>query len=182
MACFLFPHGIASGGAAGAAILFEVWFGWTYAWSLWGLNALFLLIAVRWIGFKSMLKTILTVTVTSSTVGFLSFFQMEAIFSIYLSAVYGAILFGLGVGILFRCGASSGGFAIIAHVLYKVIDVLPGKTMFWMNITIFAVIAIVVDWHLFLFAVGSQWVAAKVINHVILYKRNSHQTDTSYSM
>ncbi len=182
MACFLFPHGIASGGAAGVAILFEVWFGWEHSWSLWGLNAFFLILAVRWIGYQSALKTILTVTVTSVTVGIISSFQFEVLFPTYLSGLFGAIIFGLGVGILFRHGASSGGFAIIAHILYKVTGILPGKSMFWMNISIFAIIAIIVDWKLFLFALGTQWISSKVINQVILYKRNSHQTDTSYSI
>ncbi len=181
MACFLFPHGIASGGAAGVAILFESWFGWNYAWSLWGINALFLLVAIRWIGLSSALKTILTVTVTSVTVGIVGIIQIETMFSIYVSSLGGALLFGIGVGILFRYGASSGGFAIIAHVLYKTVGILPGKSMFWMNISIFTLVAIVLGWHLFLFAIATQWIATKVINQVIVYKRNSHQTDTSYS-
>jgi uncharacterized membrane-anchored protein YitT (DUF2179 family) len=169
MALFLFPHDIASGGAAGIAILFENWFSISHALTIWGLNIFLLFVAVRWIGINSCLKTIYTVSITSLTIWFFQYIEVISNTSVYVNMILGAVIFGIGVGILFRHGASSGGLAIIAHIFYVCFNILPGKSMFWMNMSVFTFVAFVVDWRLMLFAVGTQWLATKVLNVIVMY-------------
>jgi len=183
MALFLFPFDVASGGAAGIAILFEVWFNLSHAYTIWGMNILLLIFAVRWIGVISSLKTVYTVTCTSLTIYVLQTFNigLDFIPPIYVSLLLGAVLFGIGVGILFRNGASSGGLAIIAHIFFVLFNWLPGKSMFWMNLFVFSLIAYVIDWKLIFGAVLVQWLATKVINQVVSYQAQKDEEDTAMS-
>ncbi|GAE36422.1 membrane protein [Halalkalibacter akibai JCM 9157] len=183
MALFLFPFNIASGGAAGIAILFEVWFDLSHAYTIWGLNIILLLFAVRWIGVLSSLKTVYTVSFTSLTIFVLQSFSigLDMLPPIYVSFLLGAVVFGIGVGILFRNGASSGGLAIIAHIFFVLFKWLPGKSMFWMNMVVFSLIAYVIDWTLIFGAVLVQWIATKVINYVVSYQVQRDEDDTAMS-
>ncbi|ARK28992.1 hypothetical protein BkAM31D_03460 [Halalkalibacter krulwichiae] len=181
MAFFLFPFEIASGGAAGIAILFERWFEVSYALTIWGMNITLLMLAIRWIGIKSCMKTVYTVSITSLTLWFTEYIQISWNLPMIMSMVIGAVLFGIGVGLLFRFGASSGGLAIIAHILFVVAKILPGKSMFWMNLIVFSLVAYVIDWQLFIYAVITQWVATKVLNQVVLY-RSSLKTKENTSL
>ncbi|MFC0557486.1 YitT family protein [Halalkalibacter alkalisediminis] len=182
MALFLFPHNIASGGAAGIAILAELWFDIPHAVTIWGLNLSLLLVSLRWIGYKSSFKTIYTVTITSFTISLIQLFPISFAVPIYLSMVIGAGLFGFGIGVLFRNGASSGGLAIIAHIFYQVQGILPGKSLFVMNMFVFLIVSYFIDWRLFVFAVVTQWVATKVLNQVVIYPLTKNETkDTAVS-
>lgn len=182
MALFLFPHNIASGGAAGLAILGELWFNIPHAITMWGLNVFLLFIAFKWIGYKSCLKTIYTVTITSFTISMIHFLSIPILLSNYVSMIVGAVLFGFGIGVLFRNGASSGGLAIIAHIFYQVLGILPGKSLFIMNMFVFLVVSYFVNWRLFIFAIVTQWIATKVLNRVVAYPVTKNETkDTAVS-
>lgn len=168
MSLFLFPHAIPSGGAAGIAILFEHLFSIKYELSLWTFNLLLLTIAYRWIGWFSVVKTFYSVTVTSITIGLMSSLSLGALSFVYMDMLLGALIFGFGVSLLFISGASSGGIAIIVHILHKQINVMPGKLLFLFNSAIFLSLAITIDWVILLYALITQFISAKIID--LFYK------------
>ncbi|WP_216830259.1 YitT family protein [Alkalihalobacterium elongatum] len=168
MSLFLFPHAIPSGGAAGIAILFEYLFSIKYELSLWSFNFLLLAIAFKWIGLFSVIKTLYSVTVTSITIALIGLLGMEAISIVYVDMFLGAILFGVGVSLLFISGASSGGVAIIVHVLHKKYNLMPGRLLFLFNSVIFMSLAITIDWIILVYALITQFISAKIID--LLYK------------
>ncbi|MDE5415296.1 YitT family protein [Alkalihalobacterium chitinilyticum] len=168
MSLFLFPHAIPSGGAAGIAILFEHLFSIKYELSLWTFNFLLLAIAYKWIGWFSVIKTLYSVSVTSLTIGLMSSLSLGPLSSVYIDMLLGALIFGFGVSLLFISGASSGGIAIIVHILHKQINVMPGKLLFLFNSAIFLSLAITIDWVILLYALITQFISAKIID--LFYK------------
>ncbi|WP_096201761.1 YitT family protein [Bacillus sp. FJAT-45350] len=178
MTLFLFPHAIPSGGAAGVAILMEYHYSLGYEWTLWILNFTLLVLSLKWLGVSSFFRTIFTVTITSFTISILSPLVDNPFSYVWLDLIIGACIFGIGVGLLFCKGASSGGIAIIAHVVHRVFGVMPGKVLFVLNIVIFLGTAVTIGWMIFIYALVSQLIATRVIDliyrsYITLQKSNN---------
>jgi uncharacterized membrane-anchored protein YitT (DUF2179 family) len=168
MAIFLFPHNIPSGGAAGISVLLHHIAQVPYALTLWTLNAGMLVLAIKWLGTSSAFWTIYCVTVTSLTINFISPHLHHPVSTVFIDLIIGSILFGIGVGILFRVGASSGGMDILALIISKLKGVPPGKTLFYINGIILLLTGILVDWKVIFYALVCQWIGTKMID--IMYK------------
>jgi uncharacterized membrane-anchored protein YitT (DUF2179 family) len=166
MALFLFPHSIPSGGGAGLALLMNHWFGLPLGFALWLANAVFLLFALNYFGFRWVFRTILAVGITSLTVSFVTdHFPFEQTHLIPDMAT-GSILFGIGVGLLIRSGASSGGMVIPALMIANYRNWSPGRVMFGINMIIFLLTSIVIDYKIVIFAVICQFISTNIIDFI----------------
>jgi uncharacterized membrane-anchored protein YitT (DUF2179 family) len=177
MAAFLFPHHIPSGGVAGLAIINEHFFKVPLALTLWVINFGLLLLALKKLGKQTALWTIYCVAVTSITVNWLTEYIHIRGSNIYLDVLYGAIIFGTGVGILFRFGASSGGMDIIALIAAKWTGKKPGSILFWINSIVLLFTALIAGFEIIIFALICQWISTRIIDFVrsVNVKRKSKQ-------
>ncbi|WP_234983448.1 YitT family protein [Demequina sp. NBRC 110053] len=108
-----------SGGLAGVAILGSYWTGATFGLVFFLVNLPFYWLAVRRMGWTFTIKTLITVTLIS---------VLSAVHGLYLDVssiapLYAAIFAGLSIGVgmimIFRHGASAGGFGILAAFLQE---------------------------------------------------------------
>jgi uncharacterized membrane-anchored protein YitT (DUF2179 family) len=164
MAIFLFPHHIPSGGNAGLAILLNHWFHLSLGFALWSVNFIFLTVAIYFFGIAWTVRTMFAVTITSITVMSFKTVHPIAVGHPLIDMVIGGILFGLGVGLLVKHGASSGGMLIPALMISTSRGLAPGRTMFWINISIFSLTAFIMDWQIIIYAVICQWISTYVID------------------
>jgi uncharacterized membrane-anchored protein YitT (DUF2179 family) len=170
MSLFLFPHSIPSGGAAGLAILLNHWFHFSLGFSLWMANAVFLFFALNYFGYTWTLRTILSVATTSITVTIITTQTEFPHINIVFDMIGGSILFGIGVGILIRAGASSGGMVIPALMLASYKKWSPGKVMMGMNLLIFSITALVIDYKIVLYAIICQFLSTNIIDFIYDFK------------
>ncbi|MCS0670002.1 YitT family protein [Cytobacillus firmus] len=168
MTFFLFPHFIPSGGAASLAVLFNYLLDTPYSVTLWVLNASLLLAAAKWLGKSSVIWTLFCVSVTSVTIDFLTPYITEPLNPVLLDLLLGAVVFGAGVGILFRMGASSGGMDILALIISKARGSAPGRTLFYINGSLLLLTGVVVDWKVIVYAVICQMIGTRMID--LIYK------------
>ncbi|WP_421384904.1 YitT family protein [Bacillus salacetis] len=166
MSVFLFPHFIPSGGAASAGVLLKYLFNIPYEVTLWTLNAGLLILAARWLGTKNVLWTLYCVTVTSVMIKLLSSVVISPVSYILIDLFTGAVMFGIGIGFLFKMGASSGGMDILALILSKWKGFPPGRCLFWINGSLLLLTGIVVDWVIVIYALGCQFIATKILDLV----------------
>ncbi len=166
MSLFLFPHDIPSGGAAGLAILLNYFLKMPLGMGLWIVNFIFLTVALKYFGYSWTMRTMFAVTVTSITVSLLTSFVSLSHINIIVDLVMGSSIFGIGVGLLIRNGASSGGMVIPALMIAHSYRIRPGRVMFFINISIFLLTSIVINWKIVIFAVMCQWVSTKIIDFV----------------
>ncbi|MDR4889358.1 YitT family protein [Fredinandcohnia sp. QZ13] len=164
MATFLFPHFIPTGGAASVAVLFNYVAGIPFDRTLWILNAGLLFAAIKWLGKGTAIWTLYCVTVTAITIRLVTPFITNPISYVIVDLLVGSIIFGVGIGILFRMGASSGGMDILALIISKLKGYSPGKTLFAINGTILLTTGIVVDWKIIIFALVSQFISTRIID------------------
>ena len=166
MSLFLFPHSIPSGGGAGLALLMNHWFGLPLGFSLWLANAVFLFFGLNYFGFRWTFRTILAVAITSITVSFLIAHIPHVHVHILLDIAAGSIFFGIGVGILIRAGASSGGMVIPALMIATYKNWSPGKVMMGLNLFIFLLTSLVIDYKIVIFAVICQFFSTNIIDYI----------------
>ncbi|UII58188.1 YitT family protein (plasmid) [Cytobacillus spongiae] len=174
MAVFLFPHFIPSGGAASVSVLLHHLLNVPFAVSLWMLNACLLLAAIKWLGKENAIWTLYCVSVTSYVVNLMSPLVSGTISFVIVDLLIGSILFGTGVGILFRMGASSGGMDILALIVSKLKGYSPGKTLFFINGSLLILTGMIVDLKIILFALICQFISTRIVDIMfqIHIKRN----------
>jgi uncharacterized membrane-anchored protein YitT (DUF2179 family) len=166
MAQFLFPHNIPSGGGAGIAILIHHFLHLPLGFSLWLSNAVFLIFALNFFGLTWTLKTIFAVALTAITVNFITDAFMFYHIHIFADIVLGGIFYGIGVGILIRVGASSGGMVIPALMIARFRNWHPGTVILWINGLIFLFTSVAIDFKIILFAFVCQMISTRVIDFI----------------
>ena len=130
---FLTPNKVVGGGASGISTILFHTFGIQPGVSFFILNILFLLIGLTILGKQFILKTLIGITLLSL------FTQIFIFFPIYtenliLSAVFGGVLYGLGIGMSFAAGASTGGTDIIGRIIQTKFSFVPiGKMLLFVD-------------------------------------------------
>lgn len=166
MVLFLFPHSIPSGGAAGFTILLNYWFDIPYGIALWFVNVIFLFFALHYFGKRWTFRTILSVFTTSMTISFLSVYVPIPNTNLLFDILIGSILFGTGIGLLIRVGASSGGMVILALMISNYKKWSPGKTLMGINLFIFIFTSIVIEYKIIVYAIICQLMSTMIIDYI----------------
>lgn len=139
---FILPHEIVIGGLSGVGTLVYFATGGkiSVAITQYVCNLLLLGFAFKIVGKTFVLRTIFGATVISLAIGIFEavFMQLNhpLIQDMSMSAILGAILCGLGVGLCFVHNGSSGGTDIVAAMVSKVSNVSIGRTMIFCDMLI----------------------------------------------
>lgn len=132
VAGFVLPQGMITGGATGLGIVTHKLLGVDISLAVAVYNLVLFAAGAVVLGKKFALTTVVSTVVYP---GFLSFFsQTEWICTLtdnlMLAAVYAGILMGLGVGIVIRLGASTGGMDIPPLILNKKLGIPVAVSMY----------------------------------------------------
>ena len=139
---FILPHEIVIGGLSGVGTLVYFATGGVIpvAVTQYVCNLILLGFAFKIVGKTFVLRTIFGATVISLSIGIFEsiFMSLEhpLIQDISMSAILGAIICGVGVGLCFVHNGSSGGTDIIAAMVSKVSNVSIGRTMIFTDMFI----------------------------------------------
>ncbi|WP_093107438.1 YitT family protein [Salimicrobium album] len=162
---FLLPNNIASGGVAGISTITKDVFGWEPGIVQWVLNILFfsmgLFILGKNFGIKSLVGTLILpffVLITSDVV--------TPTEDPLLGAIFGGMGIGLGLGIVFRGRASTGGVDLGAQVLHKFTKLPLGICIAILDGTIVFTSAIVFSVEEGLYALISLFITSRTIDLV----------------
>lgn len=129
-ASFILPAQVVSGGVAGMASAIFYATGFPVEYSYIGINIILLALAVKILGAAFGVKTIYSILVITLFVRILRLVITEPIVSeAFMATVIGGAIGGLGIGIVFTQGGSTGGTDIIAMIINKYHDVMPGRVI-----------------------------------------------------
>ena len=134
---FLVPAQITGGGVSGlAAVIFYTYkipFGLTF----FGINLLLVAIAIKVIGASFGVKTIYSMAVISVALSIMPNLPAEyVIHDNFLASVLGGMMGGVGIGIVFSRGGSTGGTDIIAMIIIKYRNISPGRIIMYCDVII----------------------------------------------
>lgn len=122
IAFFIVPNAIVTGGVTGLATIFFPDGSDVMVYFIYAIEALLFFLGLFFLGKKFAAKTFLSVILYPTFLLFLKPIGMEMRITgndLFLSSIYGGIILGVGVGIVFRAGGSTGGTDIPPLIINK---------------------------------------------------------------
>ncbi|MDY0199738.1 MAG: YitT family protein [Bacteroidales bacterium] len=127
---FILPHQITGGGISGVGALIYYATGFPVGYTFFLVNIVLIILAIRILGASFGLKTIIAVIAASILLSVMQpLITAPVVEDKFLSAIIAGILSGLGLGIIFTQGGSTGGTDIIAMIVNKYRNISPGKVI-----------------------------------------------------
>ncbi|MGE7920793.1 YitT family protein [Viridibacillus sp. NPDC093762] len=164
---FLLPAKLAAGGVSGiSTILYEL-FQFNPAYVQWMINIPLFILGILVVGKDFSWKTLVGTTFVPLVIWLTADIQLT-IDNPLLSAIYGGIMIGVGLGIVYRGNGSTGGTALIAQILKKFTGISSGFAQLLVDGLVVFTSALVFDFELALYAMIAIYVTSKVIDFVQL--------------
>lgn len=132
---FLLPNQLSTGGFAGIATIGYYFFKLPMSVTILALNIPFFILGYFKLGKRFMYKTMLSTILYSIFIDIFSKIR-PLTDDRFLASIYGGIIVGLGLAMIFRAGSSTGGTDLIAYIIqsykngFKVGNVLVGLDVF----------------------------------------------------
>ncbi|MBN6885313.1 YitT family protein [Cytobacillus horneckiae] len=162
---FLLPNNVASGGVSGISTIMKDVAGWEPAYVQWALNIPLFIAGVILLGRQFGVKTLVG-TIFLPFVVFLTKDMDPWTTDPLLASLFGCIGVGLGLGIVFRGKASTGGTDLAAQILNKYIGLSLGTCVALIDGLIVLAAAFVFDIERGLYALIGLYVTSKTIDIV----------------
>ncbi|CAH0344833.1 YitT family protein [Bacillus sp. CECT 9360] len=162
---FLLPNRIASGGVSGISTILDATFGFEPAYVQWALNIPLFIAGLFFLGMQFGAKT-LAGTLFLPFVVFLTKDWDPWTNDALLGSIFGGIGVGLGLGIVFRGKASTGGTDLAAQIIHKYTNLSLGTCVALIDGLIVLSAAVVFDIERGLYALIALYVTSKTIDLV----------------
>ena len=166
---FNIQHELAEGGFTGITLILLFAFKWDPAIMNLVLNIPMFAIGWKLLGRKVFIYTIIgTVGVSVFLKVFMKYqFTIHMEDDMFLVALFAGIFIGIGLGIIFRYGGTTGGVDIIARLAHKYIGWSMGKTMFMFDAFVIMLSwAVYLDYRSMMYTLVALFVGARVIDFV----------------
>ncbi|WP_430172729.1 YitT family protein [Paenibacillus favisporus] len=168
---FLVPLHLLSGGVSGLSMLVNYFTPISLSVLYFVFNIPMLVAGWFQLGKRFIILSILSVVATTWLIAIVP--ETSLVSDTLLAAVFGGVLVGIGAGISFRAGGSSGGFDIIGSIVTRYRDFPIGNILVAMNgVVILAAGYLQDNWNLALASIVSIFVTGKVVDmiHVSHFK------------
>ncbi len=134
---FIAPIEVVPGGVTGISALVNYATDIPMSVTYLTLNSILLVIAIKLLGASFGIKTIWSIGVATIALQFTQGLITEPIVTDPLiSTIFGAIIGGAGIGLVFSRGGSTGGTDIVAMILNKYYNISPGRGMMYCDVLI----------------------------------------------
>ena len=136
---FLIPLKIAGGGVTGISMLIYYATGFGTGYTYFIINIFLVMIAIKVLGVNFGIKTIFSMSVIAVMLTVMQQFVTEPLLKdMFLSSILSGILGGVGIGLIFNEGGSTGGTDIIAMIINKYRNISPGRIIMYCDMIIIA--------------------------------------------
>ncbi len=164
---FLIPCGIAPGGLTGVGIICHHLFSWPVGTVSLVLNIPLFILSYRQMGPVFAFRSLIAMTLFSLSIDLLPFAPMTE--DPLLATLFGGILLGVGLGMIMRGGATTGGTDMMARLLHKHISFLSvGVLLFAMDFIVIVAAAVFIGANEALYAIIDIYASSKMIDAVLI--------------
>ncbi len=177
---FISPYKIVPGGVYGIAIVIHYLTEGMLKWAPSGfpiglmgliLNIPLTIIGIRILGPRFGVKTVVGFVLTSVFMDTITYFFGEAPLvegDALLSSIFGGVLIGVGLGLIFKSKATSGGSDIIAMIIAKYTKMPLGQLMIYVDSAIVLIgLLVFADWKIPLYSWIVIYITGKTIDVVL---------------
>ena len=168
---FMSPNNLVAGGVSGFSLILKHFFGLNPSTIISVANILLIILSFLVLGKEKTKATILGsilfpifVSLTEHLSTYISFKESEMI----LIAVFGGVLQGLGAGLIFRAGYSTGGTDILNMIVSKIFKISLGNSMFFTDGTIIIIGAFVFGFNHLMYSLIILYLISTLTDKVVL--------------
>ena len=168
---FMSPNNLVAGGVSGFSLILKHFFGLNPSTIISVANILLIIVSFLVLGKEKTKMTILGsilfpvfVSLTEHLSTYISFKESEMI----LIAVFGGVLQGLGAGLIFRAGYSTGGTDILNMIVSKIFKISLGNSMFFTDGTIIVIGAFVFGFNHLMYSLIILYLISTLTDKVVL--------------
>lgn len=164
---FIMPHKLLSGGISGIALITNYLVGINPGILIFLLNIPIFILGYKFVDKEFIILSLIGMSSFSVFIDVFSFLrELYLVDDIMLSCIYGGILNGIGMGIVFRNRASQGGIDIIAVIVKKYFSINLGSTSLIINLIIIAIASFIYGLKPALYTLICIYVASQVVDRV----------------
>ncbi len=163
---FTIANGLGEGGFTGIAILLKYWFDWSPGITSIVLNLPLFILGWVYLGKRAMGYTIWGTVCFSFFLWLFEDFGSPIEDDLLLASLYAGVTVGLGLGIIFRFGGTTGGVDILARLANKYFGWSIGRTMFTFDFFVIAASLFYLGRERAMYTLILVFVAARVIDLV----------------
>ena len=168
---FMSPNNLVAGGVSGFSLILKHFFGLNPSTIISVANVFLIILSFLVLGKEKTKATILGsilfpifVSLTEHLSTYISFKESDMI----LIAVFGGVLQGLGAGLIFRAGYSTGGTDILNMIVSKIFKISLGNSMFFTDGTIIVIGAFVFGFNHLMYSLIILYLISTLTDKVVL--------------
>ena len=172
---FLYPNAIATGGVTGVAMIINYFSGFPVGVMTLIINVPLFIFSWKRFGLGFILASLAGTVLSSVMVDLFAMIPLEVTHEPLLGAIYGGIIKGLGLGIVYHTGATTGGVDIVAKFLRRKYQHINFST-FILGLDTAVIVAFAVLFRRYdsaMYAIICMFIASKVIDLVLYGAVNS---------
>ncbi|EEG77848.1 YitT family protein [Dethiobacter alkaliphilus] len=162
---FLIPNQIAAGGISGLGVILFHLLGLPMGITIFLLNLPLFLLSAKLFGWKFIVRGLFGAVSLSLMVELLVFLP-RVTEDLLLASLYGGILMGVGIALVFGARGSTGGTVLAAQVLNKLFGFTMGQSLLSVDFLVVTLAGIVFNLELAMYALISLFVTSRVIDLV----------------
>ncbi|NLY38484.1 MAG: YitT family protein [Firmicutes bacterium] len=163
---FLVPHKLAAGGVSGLGVILYHLFKVPVGLTILAFNIPLFIAAYFLLGRRVVLHSLLGTLLFSAAIELTAPYLRAVTDDILLSAVYGGVIMGIGLGLVFRYRGSTGGTALLSLILNKVTGLSTGQALLGGDLVIILLAVLVFGGEAAMYAVLALAVSSWVIDTV----------------
>ncbi|WP_200411475.1 YitT family protein [Virgibacillus salexigens] len=163
---FVIPNRLGDGSTIGMSLILYYLFEIPTSISTFIINLIFIAIAYKFLMKRTIIYTILGVAMSSLFLGILSFVPF-GIEDMVLGIIFGALLLGAGLGLIFIADGSTGGTTLLAYLLNYTKGYSFSKSLFYMDSVIIAAFIFIIGVNNMLYSFIFVYLCTKIADQVI---------------
>lgn len=162
---FLIPNKVAAGGVSGMATVLHYLFGFPVGVTMLAMDLPLFIAGVRILGARFGLKTLYGAVVLAATIDLTAGHLPVLTHDLLLSSLYGGVLSGIGMGIVFRFGGSTAGTDQAAAIINKLTKISIGHALMGTDFFVIAAAGVAFNSaELSMYALIALWVTSHIID------------------
>ena len=168
---FLLPHNLVFGGVSGLSIIFKKICGFDTSLFVLVVSLFLLLVSFITLGKKKTLGSILGSLLLPLFLAIMSYISSVIDYSnkdLLICAIFGGVFAGIGLGLVYKAGFTTGGTDIINQMFHKYLKISLGKAMLVTDGIIVASSIFVFGFTRFMYAVMVLYIITVMTDRVIL--------------
>lgn len=162
---FLLPLKLAEGGAIGIAILVYHTLKWRPAWTVLALNVPLVIWAWRERGWGFIVRSLIGIGAFTLAIAVTG--RLEPVTHVpLLGIVYGGLCMGVGLGLVLRSGATTGGTDMLATLLHRRLGLSVGQMILIIDAAVLVAAGFTFGWEQALYSALTLGVSSRAVDFV----------------